>query len=144
MAARGFGDGWAGTALVGVVAIVVGGCAKESNRLEALGATSASPLAASATSRTDMGGVKDACGSICERSHVLKCKNADECLVNCLAAGAGTPCNAEFLAFYRCIVPQPINNWECAEDGVAAVKPGVCDEEQQRAVRCMQAKAPPP
>lgn len=131
--------------LVAGVAALAFGCAKESNRLEAVGAVRASPVIDSAKpAGADLGAVKDACGSICERSAVLKCKNADQCLVNCLAAASGTPCNPEFLGFYRCLVPQPIANWECAEDGVAAVIPGVCDAEQQRAIQCMKAKVPEP
>jgi hypothetical protein len=47
------------------------------------------------------------------------------------------------LAFYQCLVPQPIKNWECDEEGVAAIKPGICDKEQERAIQCMQAKAKP-
>lgn len=88
-------------------------------------------------------GVPEACGHICERSRALKCQNADGCLVDCVAAGTGTPCNAEFQAFYRCLTPQPAHNWECAEDGIAAIKPGFCDEQQERVVRCMEAKAQP-
>lgn len=83
------------------------------------------------------------CSSICERSRVLRCPRADDCIPNCVGAAAGTPCNAEFQAFYRCLVPQPIKNWECAEDGVAAIKPGFCEKEQENAVRCMEAKAKP-
>lgn len=85
--------------------------------------------------------VPEACGSICERSQVLKCQNANRCLVDCVAAGTGTPCNAEFQAFYRCLMPQPVHNWECADDGIAAIKPGFCEEQQERAVQCMEAKA---
>jgi hypothetical protein len=132
--------------LVSVLATLVVACAKESNRLDAVGAASAPLLAASSARppRIDVGAAKDACGSICERSQVLKCKNADECMVNCLAAASGTPCNAEFLAFYRCLVAQPLKNWECAEDGVAAIKPGICDGEQRRTIQCMQEKATQP
>jgi hypothetical protein len=85
--------------------------------------------------------IEAACAAICERSRVLRCQNADECLPNCLGAASGTPCNAEFQAFYQCLVPQPIKNWECAEDGVAAIRPGFCEKEQERALSCMQAKA---
>ena len=85
--------------------------------------------------------VPEACGSICERSQVLKCQNANGCLVDCVAAGTGTPCNAEFQAFYRCLMPQPVHKWDCADDGIAAIKPGFCEGQQERAVQCMEAKA---
>ncbi|HEV8551281.1 MAG TPA: hypothetical protein VGQ57_19670 [Polyangiaceae bacterium] len=123
------------------MAVLLAGCAKSDNRAEALGLTSSGVAAAS--SAEPKVGVSEACTRICERSQVLKCKNADQCLVNCVAAAAGTPCTGEFLTFYRCLVPQPIGNWECAEDGVAAVKPGTCDAEQDHAIQCMKAKAAP-
>jgi hypothetical protein len=62
---------------------------------------------------------------------------------NCLAMAVGTPCTDEFSAFYRCLVAEPIEHWECAEDGVAAIREGFCEEEQERAVGCMEAKASP-
>jgi hypothetical protein len=115
------------------------GCAKKAAPVGSLGATSAS-----ATSTTTSAGELDlaqTCVQICERSHVLKCTHADQCLTNCVAAATGTPCNPEFKGFYGCIVKEPIKNWECAEDGVASIREGLCDAEQERAVTCMQAKA---
>lgn len=123
---------------VGIAVLSVGCVEKKQNPAEAMAYKSSS-----ATARAKTPDVKDACASICERSHVLRCPNADQCLVNCVAAATGTPCNAEFQAFYQCLVPQPIANWECAEDGVAAIKPGICNKEQERAIRCMESKAQP-
>jgi hypothetical protein len=106
--------------------------------------TPAAPSAAASTAgQPSLAGVADACKSICERSRELKCKNADECLLDCVAAGSQTPCNAEFQVFYGCLREQPSQNWECAEDGVAAIKPPFCDQQQERAVRCMEVKAKP-
>jgi hypothetical protein len=42
--------------------------------------------------------------------------------------------------FFNCLVKEPVEHWECAEEGVAAIRPAYCDGEQQRAVRCMEAK----
>lgn len=81
------------------------------------------------------------CAKICEHSSVLHCKNADQCALNCVAAATGTPCNDEFRAFYQCLVTQPAANWECSEDGVAAVREGFCDKPQERAITCMDQKA---
>lgn len=136
-----FGAKFVRIALAGGIAVLSVGCVEKRNRAEAMAYQSSSAAASSNAPKT--GDVKDSCASICERSHVLRCTNADQCLVNCVGAGTGTPCNAEFLAFYQCLVPQPIANWECAEDGVAAIKPGICNKEQERAVRCMESKAQP-
>lgn len=130
-------------ALLGLGVACLVGCAKKSNRDEVFGLASSSAMAATRARAPKPAELNDTCTRICDRSQVLKCKNADQCLVNCIGAASGTPCNAEFLAFYGCLVPQPIANWECDEDGVAAIKPGLCDREQQRAIDCMKAKAQP-
>ncbi|MGO9835077.1 MAG: hypothetical protein ACLP1X_12760 [Polyangiaceae bacterium] len=80
------------------------------------------------------------CRSICDRSRKLACPKVAECMPNCTAMGSATPCTAEFLAMFGCLVKQPLNNWECAPDGVAAVKDGVCDAEQRAAIGCMELK----
>jgi hypothetical protein len=54
---------------------------------------------------------------------------------------AGTPCSESFAALYQCLVREPIEHWECAEDGIAAIRVGFCEKEQERAVGCMEAKA---
>jgi hypothetical protein len=110
-------------------------------RASAAQSESPAPYASREADSVDIASVRDDCSSICERSRVLRCQNADECMQNCLGSAIGTPCTAEFLAFYQCLLPQPIKNWECAEDGVAAIREGFCDQEQEHAVRCMEAKA---
>ena len=116
-------------------------CAKKAAPVDSLGASSASATSANTTASTGELDLAQTCTQICERSHVLKCSHASQCLTNCVAAASGTPCNPEFTAFYGCIVKEPIKNWECAEDGVASIREGLCDAEQERAVACMQAKA---
>jgi hypothetical protein len=81
-----------------------------------------------------------ACKGICERSRALHCARANQCKTSCLAMGAGTPCTPQFLAFYDCLTHQPLERWECDEDGLGAIRPGFCDEAQERAVRCMEAQ----
>lgn len=54
-----------------------------------------------------------------------------------------TPCNDAMAAFYRCLLRQPEKNWECSDDGVAAIREGYCEKEQKHAVGCMQAKMQP-
>jgi hypothetical protein len=51
-----------------------------------------------------------------------------------------TPCGDEFRAFYGCLVGQPPQNWECSEDGVAAIREGFCESQQSRVAACMNAK----
>jgi hypothetical protein len=43
-------------------------------------------------------------------------------------------------SFYKCLVREPVEHWECGADGVAAIKVGFCDAEQEKAVSCMEAK----
>ncbi len=57
-----------------------------------------------------------------------------------MAMGSLTPCSAEMMGFYACLVHQPAKNWECGDDGVAVIRPSFCDSEQGNAVRCMEAK----
>jgi hypothetical protein len=80
------------------------------------------------------------CRQICDRSIELKCSNVDKCLPNCLAMGSITVCTDEMLGFLRCLISQPLGNWECAPDGVAAIRRGICDAEQARTVACVEAK----
>jgi hypothetical protein len=77
------------------------------------------------------------CNAICQRSIELRCEHAEECLPNCVAAASATPCKHEFASFYGCLVTQPLENWHCEEDGVAAIREGHCEREQERALQCM-------
>jgi hypothetical protein len=82
--------------------------------------------------------IERACTDICGRTRELKCPNVAECMPNCLAVGTVTPCTQEVTALYKCLVKQPVKNWECAEDGVAAIRDGFCDKEQEKTVTCME------
>jgi len=78
------------------------------------------------------------CRQICENSRKLSCKNARECEPNCVAMGSLRPCFATVTELYTCLSAQPSERWECAEDGVAAIREGHCEAEQERAVGCME------
>lgn len=80
------------------------------------------------------------CREICDRSRVLQCSNLPKCMPNCLAMGSLTPCSEPMQAFFQCLRKQPVANWNCAPDGVAAIRDGFCDKEQAETVHCMQAK----
>lgn len=53
---------------------------------------------------------------------------------------SNTPCPREIGLFYACLLRQPEQNWECADDGVAAIREGYCDAEQQAVIACMNTK----
>lgn len=153
--------GWAGVrverALVStVVACAIGaGCKKAA--IEQASAQSGDPVPSSASSvraaplpgltQSDQVPVsaeaKESCRAICERSSQLKCKNTDECVPNCLAMASLTPCTAEIATMFGCILREPIAHWECAEDGVGAIRDGYCNDEQGKAVACMEQKMQP-
>jgi len=80
------------------------------------------------------------CRAICDRSRTLKCKNADECMSHCTGMATVTHCQGVMTAFYQCLLGRPVQDWECAEDGVAAIREGFCDSEQGRVVSCMESK----
>lgn len=84
--------------------------------------------------------VAKACAYICKQSDDLKCEHASRCLRNCLAMGTLTPCADQTTSFYGCLVHQPTQNWKCDEKGVAAIRAGFCDAEQERVVVCMESK----
>jgi hypothetical protein len=82
------------------------------------------------------------CRDICQNSRRLNCKHADECPTNCFGMGSIPSCQAQFAAFYRCLVAQPSQNWRCDDDGVASIREGFCDREQQQAIECVEAHPP--
>jgi hypothetical protein len=86
---------------------------------------------------------RDACRSVCERSKQLKCAHTDECLTNCMGMATLTPCSAEFSKLFPCWLHEPVEHWECGEDGVGAIRDGYCDKEQAEAVACMEKKMQP-
>ena len=88
----------------------------------------------------DLPSLQQTCDAICSHSRELKCNHTSQCFSNCVGMGAITPCTDEVSAFYRCLTKQPTRNWQCDEDGVAAIREGLCDTEQSHVVKCMQAK----
>jgi hypothetical protein len=135
------GAAWRAATLVVLACLPAPACAEKPTRLGSTASSASAAPAASAPTAATLQAVEQACASICERSKVLKCQRADDCLLHCVGAATGTPCNPEFQSFYQCLVPQPIKNWECAEDGIAAIRVGVCEKEQEVVLQCMEAKA---
>lgn len=94
------------------------------------------PLAAQQTAED----LRKTCDVICGHSFALKCAQANGCAVNCLGMATLTPCSAEFAQLYSCLKTEPTAHWECAEDGVAAIREGYCEREQSRVTQCMEKK----
>jgi hypothetical protein len=135
-------------ALLGVVRLLTA-CAQDEAHAASKAEPAASkaepaPLAArSAESSIAVGrGIEHACNNICARSRALKCPHVEECLPNCLGMASVTPCKQQFLAFYECLIDKPSKDWECSEDGVASIRPGLCEREQGDAVACLE-RLPP-
>jgi hypothetical protein len=51
----------------------------------------------------------------------------------------GPICKAEVNRMYDCLLRQPVQNWECDENGVGAIRDPFCDKEQAAAVKCIEA-----
>jgi hypothetical protein len=77
------------------------------------------------------------CQDICQLSQKLHCSRADDCMSSCVSVGQ-SPCAAEMLRLFRCAVYEPPSHWKCADDGMAAIRPGYCDKEQEHTFVCMQ------
>lgn len=55
-----------------------------------------------------------------------------------MAMGSLTPCTDRVGQLYKCLAREPVAHWECATDGVAAIRDGFCDREQGDAIDCMK------
>ena len=55
---------------------------------------------------------------------------------------AGVPgCSQPFEQLYSCLAAEPVAHWECAEDGMGAIRDGYCEKEQSAAANCTAGKA---
>ena len=128
---------------VGVaMAVIANGCHPDAAPSAAeAGAVASAPTAHPTGARIEVtDSLERSCRAICDRSRRLACENVAACMPNCLAMGSVTPCTDAVTSFYRCLVAQPVQNWECTPDGVAAIKDGFCDEAQRQVVACMDAR----
>lgn len=92
-------------------------------------APSPKPSAASATSSH--------CDQICARTSELGCALAAQCAELCLEAMQHGGCEPEMAAVARCVLSEPVSHWECTPPGLASIKQGFCDSEQQAFVHCV-------
>jgi len=84
--------------------------------------------------------LRAACDEICGRSRALACARKEDCLQGCFDMAGIEGCTAAFERLYSCLAAEPVAHWECAEDGVAAIRDGYCEKEQAGAARCVEAK----
>lgn len=82
--------------------------------------------------------VSAACDKICARSRELKCSGQARCLPGCVEMAAIPGCVAPFASLYACLAAEPVAHWECAEDGVGAIRDGYCEKEQAAAAKCVE------
>jgi hypothetical protein len=85
----------------------------------------------------------DTCKEICDQSAGLNCKNAGRCLSNCVAVGSSGPCTEATTVFYGCLQKQPLASWECAGNGLASIRAGICDREREKVAGCIAEKVRP-
>jgi hypothetical protein len=118
-------------------------CARERDESENLRPveTSSAPAAIASITVDEARSIEQSCIGICAHSRTLQCSNAAECMKSCVSMAAATPCSDAIEALYKCLTGEPAAHWECADDGIAAIREGYCENEQARAVACMEAKA---
>ena len=82
---------------------------------------------------------KQQCAGICSRSTELKCAQAAQCETMCLQSMVDATCTEQMAVATGCMLKHPASSWECTEDGVAAIKDGLCDKEQGAFADCLMA-----
>jgi hypothetical protein len=126
-------------------------CAESKPSRETPAATASSVVPAAAAVTTAPLGAPSArvaevvpvCRALCEHTSSLGCPARNECLDTCVGMAAATPCTGAVVALYECLRREPLSRWECAEDGAAAIRDGSCDDEQSRAVHCLETEVKP-
>lgn len=82
--------------------------------------------------------VSQLCHKICAASLALRCKRSDACEPNCRYMASSEKCQRELFTFYDCLTTQPVEHWECLEDGTGAIREGFCDKGQSDFAACLQ------
>ena len=105
--------------------------------------TAPAPMPAPAATTPAATAGPNPCAAICERSRPLDCKRKAACVETCGQMREAGDCSGEMAAVLECMGRQPVGNWECNEDGDAALKDGFCNTQQGRFVACAQKAAAP-
>lgn len=77
------------------------------------------------------------CKTVCAAATQLKCAKSASCIASCLAMAASATCTAQLGQFFKCLSSQPVNHWECLEDGTGAIREGFCESEQSAFAECL-------
>lgn len=79
------------------------------------------------------------CAALCKTTATLGCTQGVQCESHCGGMFESELCRTQLRAFLSCSVKQPPERFECDRDtGVPALKPGVCEAEQDAVVGCME------
>lgn len=78
------------------------------------------------------------CAELCARSESLRCQRAIVgCSEQCAKMLTVEECFSEVKTFMACARDTTAQDWECDEDGDAALKTGFCEGEQQGVFECL-------
>lgn len=78
------------------------------------------------------------CNPVCEPVRKLGCRRASECVDSCRQMAAGEVCRTQLAGFYACLASEPVEHWECLDDGTGAIKDGFCEREQASFAACLE------
>ena len=81
------------------------------------------------------------CDEICRIAAPLGCPHQDECVNGCETMASASVCRAEMSRMYDCLLRQPVEHWECDENGVGAIRDPFCGKEQAAVVKCAESNA---
>lgn len=82
------------------------------------------------------------CPSLCVHTARQRCGAGErECLTACEQMLDAPICTELIQAAYRCMAAQGNDAFECGDDGIAAIKDGLCDQEQGAVARCLRSSA---
>jgi len=82
------------------------------------------------------------CERTCAFSRDLHCTASASCAEVCRDSMREMPCKELFASVVSCAAAQPIGQWECSEEGLAAIKDGPCDTQQSAFLSCLESATP--
>jgi hypothetical protein len=86
----------------------------------------------------------DLCKAVCARSEHLQCPGTSGCVPRCEQMRAMTGCQEAISGALDCFLTAPTTAWMCNTHGLPSIQPGMCEEQQARAARCLAAGPPSP
>jgi hypothetical protein len=85
------------------------------------------------------------CNEICAHVRPLRCSDEARCLAQCNEMSSVAVCHAEMLTVLSCMAREPASNFECdQEEGAAALREGVCSQQQAQFAACYDARSAGP